>query len=240
MDLLLHPPPHPRLEEGLSQALPTSPLTLSFSRAKKHDLHKPARATFQTCARRREKGSPPNAMHWTPAVVHTVIHTPRSDSGIVRELLPVFVFRGGGCILRWMTVPTTASIPRLQRERAKDLQTRLLTLANAQKWITVPWRHTTVCFVQFSLAERPNGMNGLAESVVWCGVVWCGVVWCGVVWCGVVWCGVVWFGVVWCGVVWCGVVWCGVVWCGVVWCGVVWCAEGAVTKRQKAGMSTHG
>ena len=33
---------------------------------------------------------------------------------------------------------------------------------------------------------------------------------------------------------------CGVVWCGVVWCGVVWCAEGAVTKRQKAGMSTHG
>ena len=30
------------------------------------------------------------------------------------------------------------------------------------------------------------------------------------------------------------------VWCGVVWCGVVWCAEGAVTKRQKAGMSTHG
>ena len=57
--------------------------------------------------------------------------------------------------------------------------------------------------------------------------------------CGV-WCGVVWCGVVWCGVVWCGVVWCGVVWCGVVWCGVVWCAEGAVTKRQKAGMSTHG
>ena len=56
----------------------------------------------------------------------------------------------------------------------------------------------------------------------------------------VVWCGVVWCGVVWCGVVWCGVVWCGVVWCGVVWCGVVWCAEGAVTKRQKAGMSTHG
>ena len=44
----------------------------------------------------------------------------------------------------------------------------------------------------------------------------------------------------WCGVVWCGVVWCGVVWCGVVWCGVVWCAEGAVTKGQKAGMSTHG
>ena len=39
------------------------------------------------------------------------------------------------------------------------------------------------------------------------------------------------------GVVWCGVVWCGV-WCVV--CGVVWCAEGAVTKRQKAGMSTHG
>ena len=38
----------------------------------------------------------------------------------------------------------------------------------------------------------------------------------------------------------CGVVWCGVVWCGVVWCGVVWCAEGAVTKGQKAGMSTHG
>ena len=33
---------------------------------------------------------------------------------------------------------------------------------------------------------------------------------------------------------------CGVVWYGVVWCGVVWCAEGAVTKRQKAGMSTHG
>ena len=65
-------------------------------------------------------------------------------------------------------------------------------------------------------------------------------VWCGVVWCGVVWCGVVWCGVVWCGVVWCGVVWCGVVWCGVVWCGVVWCAEGAVTKGQKAGMSTHG
>ena len=60
------------------------------------------------------------------------------------------------------------------------------------------------------------------------------------VWCGVVWCGVVWCGVVWCGVVWCGVVWCGVVWCGVVWCGVVLCAEGAVTKRQKAGMSTHG
>ena len=59
-------------------------------------------------------------------------------------------------------------------------------------------------------------------------------------WCGVVWCGVVWCGVVWCGVVWCGVVWCGVVWCGVVWCGVVWCAEGAVTKRQKTGMSTHG
>ena len=28
--------------------------------------------------------------------------------------------------------------------------------------------------------------------------------------------------------------------CGVVWCGVVWCAEGAVTKGQKAGMSTHG
>ena len=23
-------------------------------------------------------------------------------------------------------------------------------------------------------------------------------------------------------------------------CGVVWCAEGAVTKGQKAGMSTHG
>ena len=45
---------------------------------------------------------------------------------------------------------------------------------------------------------------------------------------------------VWCGVVWCGVVWCAVVWCGVVWCGVVWCAEGAVTKGQKAGMSTHG
>ena len=35
-------------------------------------------------------------------------------------------------------------------------------------------------------------------------------------------------------------VWCGVVWCGVVWCGVVWCAEGAVTKWQKAGMSTQG
>ena len=32
----------------------------------------------------------------------------------------------------------------------------------------------------------------------------------------------------------------GVVWCGVVWCGVVWCAEGAVTKWQKAGMSTQG
>ena len=27
---------------------------------------------------------------------------------------------------------------------------------------------------------------------------------------------------------------------GRVWCGVVWCAEGAVTKGQKAGMSTHG
>ena len=26
----------------------------------------------------------------------------------------------------------------------------------------------------------------------------------------------------------------------VVWCGVVWCAEGAVTKWQKAGMSTQG
>ena len=38
----------------------------------------------------------------------------------------------------------------------------------------------------------------------------------------------------------CCVVWCGVVWSGVVWCGVVWCAEGAVTKRQKARMSTHG
>ena len=50
----------------------------------------------------------------------------------------------------------------------------------------------------------------------------------------------VWCGVVWCGVVWCGVVWCGVVWCGVVWCVVVWCAKGAVTKGQKAGMSTHG
>ena len=32
----------------------------------------------------------------------------------------------------------------------------------------------------------------------------------------------------------------GVVWGRLVWCGVVWCAEGAVTKRQKAGMSTHG
>ena len=52
-----------------------------------------------------------------------------------------------------------------------------------------------------------------------------------VVWCVVVWC------VVPCGVV----VWCGVVCCsGVVWCGVVWCAEGAVTKWQKAGMSTQG
>ena len=48
----------------------------------------------------------------------------------------------------------------------------------------------------------------------------------------VAWCSVVW----WCGVMWCVVVWCGVVVC----CGVVWCAEGAVTKRQKAGMSTHG
>ena len=63
-------------------------------------------------------------------------------------------------------------------------------------------------------------------------------------WCqvtnGVVWCCVLWCGVVWCGVVWCSVVWCGVVWCGVVWCGVVWCAEGAITKWQKAGMSTKG
>ena len=83
-------------------------------------------------------------------------------------------------------------------------------------------------------------VRGSQIQVLWCRVVWCGVVCCGVVWCGVVWCGVVWCGVVWCGVVWCGVVWCGVVWCGVVWCGVVWCAEGAVTKRQKAGMSTHG
>ena len=49
-----------------------------------------------------------------------------------------------------------------------------------------------------------------------------------------------WCGVVWCGVVWCGVVCCAVVWCGVVWRGVAWCAEGAVTKGQKAGMSTHG
>ena len=86
-----------------------------------------------------------------------------------------------------------------------------------------------------------SGLPLAAPASVWCphaqgcvprrGPAW-GVVW---VWCGVVWCGVVW-----CGVVWCGVVWCGVVWCGVVWCGVVWCAEGAVTKRQKAGMSTHG
>ena len=78
-------------------------------------------------------------------------------------------------------------------------------------------------------APSPWVELGSTQRVVWCGVVWCGVVWSGVVWCGVVWCGVVW----------CGVVWCGVVWCG-VWCGVVWCAEGAVTKRQKAGMSTHG
>ena len=28
--------------------------------------------------------------------------------------------------------------------------------------------------------------------------------------------------------------------CGVVWRGLVWCAEGAVTKWQKAGMSTQG
>ena len=96
----------------------------------------------------------------------------------------------------------------------------------------------------FRLVPRHHWCGVVWCGVAWCGVVWCGVVWCGVVWCGVVWCGVVWCGVVWCGVVWCGVVWCGVVWCGAVrcgevWCGVVWCAEGAVTKRQKAGMATH-
>ena len=45
-----------------------------------------------------------------------------------------------------------------------------------------------------------------------------------------------------CGMVGCGMVGCGV-WCSMVWCAVVcvvWCAEGAVTKGQKAGMSTHG
>ena len=47
-----------------------------------------------------------------------------------------------------------------------------------------------------------------------------------------------WYGVVCFGVVWCCVVLCGVVWWCVVWCGVVWCAEGAITKWQKAGMST--
>ena len=29
-------------------------------------------------------------------------------------------------------------------------------------------------------------------------------------------------------------------WSAEMGCGVVWCAEGAVTKGQKAGMSTHG
>ena len=105
-------------------------------------------------------------------------------------------------------------------------------------------------------------------GVVWCGVVWCGAVWCGVPKAllpegkgrDVLLIGIAKRA----GVCACastlsggrfstapqpgspglgrrpGVVWCGVVWCGVVWCGVVWCAEGAVTKRQKAGMSTHG
>ena len=62
----------------------------------------------------------------------------------------------------------------------------------------------------------------------WC---WCCVVLCCVVLCCVVLC---------CVVLCCVVLCCGVVWCGVLWCGVVWCAEGAVTKGQKAGMSTHG
>ena len=44
-----------------------------------------------------------------------------------------------------------------------------------------------------------------------------------------------------CSVVVCfGLVRCKVLSCLVVCCGVVCCAEGAVTKRQKAGMSTHG
>ena len=54
-----------------------------------------------------------------------------------------------------------------------------------------------------------------------------------------IWCCVVLSCLVLCFLLWCGVL-CFLLWCGVVWCGVVWCAEGAVTKRQKARMSTHG
>ena len=67
--------------------------------------------------------------------------------------------------------------------------------------------------------------------VVLCCVVLCCVVLCCVVLCCVVLCCVMLFCVVLCCVVLCCVVLCCVVLC---------CAEGAVTKRQKAGMSTHG
>ena len=91
------------------------------------------------------------------------------------------------------------------------------TVTASQKW-SVSMVHENV---PVALDFLPVSRKILCTGLFWrCCVVWCGVVWCGVVWCGVV--------------------WCGVVWCGVVWCGVVWCAEGAVTKRQKAGMSTHG
>ena len=64
------------------------------------------------------------------------------------------------------------------------------------------------------VSSSSDGERGTGASAVWSGLVWSGMACRCVVWYGMV--------------------------CGVVWCGVVWCAEGAVTKRQKAGMSTHG
>ena len=71
-------------------------------------------------------------------------------------------------------------------------------------------------------AMRKDGVAMAADHcVVWCGVVLCCVVLCYVVLCCVVLC-------------------CVVLWCVVLCCVVLCCAEGAVTKGQKAGMSTHG
>ena len=77
--------------------------------------------------------------------------------------------------------------------------------------------------------------------VVLCCVVLCCVVLCCVVLCCVVLCCSVLCCVVLCCVVLCCAVLCCAVLCCAVLCSAVpWCAEGAVTKRQKAGMSTHG
>ena len=43
-----------------------------------------------------------------------------------------------------------------------------------------------------------------------------------------------------CVVLCCVVLCCAVLCCAVLCCAVLWCAEGDVTMRQKAGMSTHG